>query len=182
MQTCSPGPSRPARTPFSHLSPCLSPAGNPQIWRGFCCHTKLLCITRRVECSEATSAAPSFCCQCLCPLSSVLCPLSRVLCIFVFVFVSALDCKCGGCCCCVFFNFLHNFHFILVRFLTARRRCYQYLSSSSAALTLLATGFGFGFGISCFCPFATEAAKCFCNNIFPEISYHLSGLTTNLSF
>lgn len=180
MQTCSPGPSRPARTPFSHLSPCLSPADNPQIWRGFCCHTKLLCITRRVECSEATSAAPSFCCQCLCPLSSVLCPLSRVLCIFVFV--SALDCKCGGCCCCVFFNFLHNFHFILVRFLTARRRCYQYLSSSSAALPLLATGFGFGFGISCFCPFATEAAKCFCNNIFPEISYHLSGLTTNLSF
>lgn len=180
MQTCSPGPSRPARTPFSHLSPCLSPAGNPQIWRGFCCHTKLLCITRRVECSEATSAAPSFCCQCLCPLSSVLGPLSRVLCIFVFV--SALNCKCGGCCCCVFFNFLHNFHFILVRFLTARRRCYQYLSSSSAALPLLATGFGFGFDISCFCPFATEAAKCFCNNIFPEISYHLSGLTTNLSF
>lgn len=80
MQTCSPGPSRPARTPFSHLSPCLSPAGNPQIWRGFCCHTKLLCITRRVECSEATSAAPSFCCQCLCPLSSVLCPVSSVPC------------------------------------------------------------------------------------------------------
>lgn len=178
--TCKHAAPGQAGRPGHRLATCLrvSPAGNPQIWRGFCCHTKLLCIKRRVECSEATSAAPSFCCQCLCPLSSVLSPQSCVLCIFVFV--SALDCKCDGGCCCVFFNFLHNFHFILVRFLTARRRCYQYLSSSSAALPPLATGFGLGF--SCFCPFATEAAKCFCNNIFPEISYHLSGLTTNLSF
>lgn len=177
MQTCSPGPSRPARTPFSHLSPCLSGRQSTDLARILLPYQIALHYTPsrvfRGDVSGAFVLLPM-------PLSFVLCPVSRVLCIFVFV--SALDCKCGGCCCCVFFNFLHNFHFILVRFLTARRRCYQYLSSSSAALPLLATGFGFGFGISCFCPFATEAAKCFCNNIFPEISYHLSGLTTNLSF
>lgn len=77
MQTCSPGPSRPTRTPFSHLSPCLSGRQSTDLARILLPYQIALHYTPsrvfRGDVSGAFVLLPM-------PLSFVLCPVSCVPC------------------------------------------------------------------------------------------------------